>query len=229
MSNITNFPIIYNDPIQWRKTTKPLLISVEGNIGAGKSTLLSNLKKEFDPTIVFLQEPVDMWEAIRDSTTDETILQRFYKDPAKYAFSFQVLAYATRLSMLRKTIADNPECRVVICERSLDADNQIFAKMLQTDGMIEDLEYKIYKTFFDEFSKEFTLDGIIYLDIDPLVCHERVALRNRDGEEGISLDYLYRCREHHEIWLKDNVRVLKITDNNKESVTEIKKYIETLA
>lgn len=229
-NNITNFPIIYNDPIQWRKTTKPLLVSVEGNIGAGKSTLLENLKRELkDASVVFLQEPVDMWEAIRDSTTDETILQHFYKDPAKYAFSFQVLAYATRLSMLRKTITENPECRVVICERSLDADKQIFAKMLQKDGMIEEIQYKIYETFFDEFSKEFTLDGIIYLDIDPLVCHERVGVRNRDGEEGISLDYLYRCREHHDIWLKDNSRVLKITDNNAESVTEIKKYIATLA
>jgi len=205
--------------------TRPLIVSIEGNIGAGKSTLLSSLQGEFDSTIVFLQEPVDMWSTIRDSESNETVIQRFYKDPAKYAFSFQILAYASRVALLRKTIADHPECRMIICERSLDADKHIFAKMLHEDGMIDEIQYKIYQSFFDEFSNTFELDGIIYLDIDPTVCHERVAIRNREGEENISLDYLYRCREYHSAWLTENPCVLKLLEDTSNPILLIKQYI----
>uniref|UniRef100_A0A6C0I3G0 Deoxynucleoside kinase domain-containing protein n=1 Tax=viral metagenome TaxID=1070528 RepID=A0A6C0I3G0_9ZZZZ len=221
--NVINFE---NPYIRYKKLERPLIVSLEGNIGAGKSTLLESLKGEFDPTILILQEPVDIWTSIRDPATDETVIQCFYRDPAKYAFSFQVLAYATRLSLLRKMIADHPECRMIICERSLDADKHIFAKMLHEDGMIDEVQYKIYETFFNEFSASFALDGIIYLDVDPTICHERVAIRNRDGEEGISLDYLYRCREFHEGWLAQNSLALKLQNmETAESKRLIKQYM----
>jgi len=224
-SHIINM-IATNNIIRYKTLTRPLIVSIEGNIGAGKSTLIETLRSEFDSTILFLQEPVDMWTSIRDSETDETVIQRFYKDPAKYAFSFQVLAYATRLSLLRKMIADHPECRMIVCERSLDADKYIFAKMLHEDGMIDEIQYKIYETFFNEFSASFDLDGVVYLDVDPTVCHERVAIRNRDGEEGISLDYLYRCREFHENWLKDNPLTLKIVEGRgSDPKAQIKDFV----
>lgn len=224
-SHIINF---VTNTIRYKKLTRPLIVSLEGNIGAGKSTLIETLKAEgnFDSTILFLQEPVDMWTSICDSETGDTVIQRFYRDPANYAFSFQVLAYATRLSLLRKMIADHPECRMIVCERSLDADKHIFAKMLHEDGMIDEIQYKIYETFFNEFSDSFALDGILYLDVDPTVCHERVAIRNREGEEGISLDYLYRCREFHESWLKDNPLTLKIIEGvTVDPKSAIKQYM----
>ena len=109
----------------------PKVISIEGNIGAGKTTILEQLllRAANDPSIVFLREPVDNWSSIQ-SADGENILTKFYKDPARYAFTFQVMAYATRVSSLRKIICENPQCKLVICERSLEADRNIFAKML---------------------------------------------------------------------------------------------------
>jgi signal recognition particle GTPase len=43
---------------------RPRIVSLEGNIGAGKSTLIEKLKKKYNgnPKILFLPEPVNIWE-----------------------------------------------------------------------------------------------------------------------------------------------------------------------
>ena len=64
-----------------------------------------------------MREPVDLWEKIKDKE-GETILSKFYKDPNKYAFSFQIMAFTTRLSLLSETIRNNPQAQVILCERS---------------------------------------------------------------------------------------------------------------
>ena len=124
---------------------KRTLISLEGNIGAGKSTLLEHLEKHFatNEEYVFLREPVHLWEHIRDKNGN-TMLSKFYSDPVKYAFSFQIMAYTTRLHELKRIVRENPKCKVIICERSLEADKHIFAKMLHDDGLIESVNYQIY-------------------------------------------------------------------------------------
>ena len=188
-------------------TKRPTIISIEGNIGAGKSTILEQLEKYvnskngFNNKIMFLKEPVDIWEAIKDDETGENILQKFYSDPHKYAFSFQVMAYATRLRLIRKAVRENPECDIIICERSLEADKQIFAQMLSDDGVIGNVEYKIYKQFCTEFSDEFGLSGVIYIDADAEVCSNRINKRRREGEDAIPLEYLQKCKNYHDQWL----------------------------
>ena len=65
----------------------PLIISVEGNIGSGKSTFVSFMQRTMT-NVIFLQEPVDEWNDIRDRD-NETILSKFYKDQPNYSFAFQ--------------------------------------------------------------------------------------------------------------------------------------------
>ena len=195
--------------------TKPFVVSIEGNIGAGKTTIIENLQKHLgnNKSIVFLREPVDVWDTVKGAN-GETMLQKFYEDPKQNAFPFQVMAYATRLSLIRKTIAENPDCDVIICERSIDADKQIFAKMLHDDGMINDMNFQIYNLFAREYAVEFALDGIVYIDSDAEVCHARIMKRSRLGEGGIELGYLQKCRRYHEEWLcNDHIPILKLDTN----------------
>lgn len=81
------------------------IVSIEGNIGSGKSTLLENLRKHYnhDARIIFLKEPVDDWGKIKD-TQGNTMLQKFYADQEKYSFAFQMMAYISRLKILRDTV-----------------------------------------------------------------------------------------------------------------------------
>ncbi len=129
--------------------TRPIIISIEGNIGAGKTTIIDRLQQKMHNVtdILFLREPLDIWESIKDPITGDNILQKFYQNPRQFAFSFQVMAYATRVSLIREAIRQNRNCKVIICERSLEADKNIFAQMLHDDGLIDDIQFQIYNRF----------------------------------------------------------------------------------
>jgi len=182
----------------------PEIYSLDGNIGSGKSTFLAYLKEHFGKIIfgrkiVYLKEPVDVWESIKDSRGN-TILKKFYEDQKRYSFSFQMMAYISRLSLLQKAIRENPTS-IIITERCVHTDKNVFAKMLYDSGMIEEIEYKIYLQWFDNFIKELPLSGIIYMNTPPKVCHERIKKRDRDGET-IPIEYLVSCDKYHKEWMK---------------------------
>lgn len=197
------------------------IYSVEGNIGSGKSTLVRHLKDNLKQiyyenpfskgdmgstqdiikkNIIYLLEPVDEWMKITDNES-EPILTKFYKNQEKYAFSFQMMAYISRIASLRKTIRENPDS-IIICERSVYTDFNVFAKMLYDDGKIEEVNYIIYKQWFDEFTQDAPITGTIYLKVSPDVCSERITKRNRDGEI-IPLEYLKNCSKYHDNWLEN--------------------------
>ena len=183
------------------------LVSIEGNIGSGKSTLMKNLKEYYknNKQVLFLKEPVDEWEKIKDSN-GITILEKFYKDQDKYSFSFQMMAYISRLNVLRNTlkILDPHKKYIIISERCLYTDKLVFAKMLFESGKMEDIMYQIYLNWFDSFSEEFPIHKIIYVKTLPQICHDRIHTRSRDGEENIPLDYLESCHKYHEDMLQNN-------------------------
>jgi thymidylate kinase len=173
------------------------IISIEGNIGSGKSTFLSYLKENCSSKIIFVKEPVDQWEQIRDRETNETMLQKFYKDQKMYSFSFQMMAFISRFSILRETVRQNPSA-IIITERCLYTDKYVFAKMLFEMKNIEDINYQIYNQWFEEFASEFPINKIIYINADPEICFERIKKRNRNGESLIPLEYLTKCHQYHQ-------------------------------
>ena len=187
------------------------IVSIEGNIGSGKSTLLSNLREHYknNSNVVFLKEPVDEWEKIKDET-GETILKKFYADQEKYSFPFQMMAYVSRLKVLRdtlKTIKNDIGNKniVIITERTLYTDKMVFAKMLYDSKKIEHVNYQIYLNWFDTFSDEFPVNRVIYVKTSPDKCYQRIVKRLRTGEENIPLDYLTSCSIYHDNMLdKEN-------------------------
>ena len=194
----------------------PYIVALEGNIGAGKSTLLEKMRQTYlqgnsesekyfgkfaSSQIVFMPEPVDIWTSICDSKTGESILEKFYKDPKQYAFPFQVMVYNTHLDAFRKVVSENPDCGLLICERSIDAGRHIFAEMLYDDGMIDDVCFKVYKNLYDSTLGEFRLDAVLHLDVTPAICLERIGKRAREGEDLIPLEYLEKCDRYYKKWL----------------------------
>ncbi len=204
---------------------KMRILSIEGNIGAGKSTIMKKLQERYleDKRVIFMLEPTDMWEDIKDSN-NETMLSKFYGNQEKYAFSFQIMAFSTRIKKMRKIIDSNPDAKILICERSLEADYHIFAKMLHEAGKIEDINYKVYLEFYKIFKNDFPLSGIIYINARPEVCFQRIKERCRDGEEGIPLDYLIKCDMHHTQWLNlDNKIKLLTIQTDTQCITDDEK------
>ena len=216
------------------------IISIEGNIGSGKSTLLANLRDHFKDNnqIIFLKEPVDDWESITDEN-GTTILERFYSDQQKYSFSFQMMAYISRLAILKDAILKNPGA-TIITERCLYTDKFVFAKMLFDSGYIELINYKIYSQWFDTFALDYPIDKVIYVKTAPEICFNRIVKRSRNGESNIPLEYLSNCHKYHNNMLDVNIEDCFCKDQmilngdidiyeNKEQLNEwvnhIKKFI----
>ena len=222
-------------------------VSIEGNIGSGKSTLLANLREYFknNKSVIFLKEPVDEWAKIKDKN-GITILEKFYTDQEKYSFSFQMMAYVSRIKVLRDTLKEKNICQnqsnnyIIITERSLYTDKMVFAKMLYDSGKIEDVNYQIYLNWFDTFSGEFPVHKVIYVKASPDKCYERIVKRSREGEENIPLDYLTACSLYHDnmldksasncvcneqLILDGNIDIYENKTQVDEWIQEIEKYI----
>jgi deoxyguanosine kinase len=201
------------------------IVSIEGNIGSGKSTLLENLRNYYcdNERVLFLREPVDDWEKIKDKDGN-TILKKFYADQEKYSFTFQMMAYISRLKILRDavkhiqtTCEQDGSTYIIITERSLYTDKYVFAKMLYEQDKIEDVCYQIYLNWFEEFVADFQVDYSVYVKTTPEICYHRVHKRARDGEEVIPLDYLSGCHKYHEDFL-DEITCTKIVLNGNEDI-----------
>jgi deoxyadenosine/deoxycytidine kinase len=193
-----------------------IIVSVEGNIGSGKSTILSLLKKKYvnKDNIIFLQEPVDEWESIKDKN-NMTMLQKFYENQEKYSFAFQMMAYISRLALLKDTIKQHPNS-IIITERCLNTDRYVFAKMLYDNGKLEDVEYEIYLKWFNHFSELQKIQKVIYLKTDPEICYSRVNKRSRIGESNISIEYLKECHKYHEDMINIINHEVLVIDSNKD-------------
>jgi deoxyadenosine/deoxycytidine kinase len=197
----------------------PVVISVEGNIGCGKSTFVSYLMRKAgidssvsdsgegrigvlgEKKVMFVPEPVSDWETIRDES-GTPMLSLFYKDQERNAFSFQMMAYISRLVAIKRAVESDVD--IVITERCLYTDKEVFAKMLYEDKMIREVDYQIYLRWFEEFAKTVSPSHVMYLSADPETCLKRTRIRSRDGEDEIPLDYLARCHSFHEKWLHEN-------------------------
>ena len=176
-----------------------LTLSIEGNIGAGKSTLLASLA-EHDASLAVVPEPIDSW-------TGSGILGLFYRDPRRWAYSFQSYALFSRLKEQVRAKA-NPTRTVTILERSVWSDRHVFGAQCRADGLFaepaEGLMYdEWHQWLVDEaFADAARLDGIIYLRTPPAVCHARIAQRGRAEEAEVSLAYLEALHARHEEWLR---------------------------
>lgn len=184
-----------------------MIISIDGNIGSGKSTLFKTMKEYFSKSyncngkrICFLEEPVNMWENIKDEN-GYSVLKAFYENQEKYAFPFQILAYISRLSMLLDVIKSK-KYDIIVTERCVYSDRNVFARMLHASSKMNRIEWQIYEMWFDAFIRELPQITFVYLKTTPEVCERRIIERNREGEK-IDSEYLKMCNEYHNDWLEN--------------------------
>ena len=139
------------------------------------------------------------------------------------------MAYISRISLMRAALKKN--YKVIIIERSVYTDSAVFAKMLFDDKKIEEIEYKIYIKWVNEFIADFPPVSFIYVRADPNISYERVLHRGRQGET-IPLDYLENCHKYHEHWLfgqtTSPLLVLNANVNIKEDTQTLAAWIREI-
>jgi deoxyadenosine/deoxycytidine kinase len=229
---------------------KPIIISIDGNIASGKSTCLAKLKEKY-PNIHFIDEPVDTWTQFVNED-EETLLQVYYKDRKRWSYTFQNVAFLTRVRAITKAIKDweksckeNPENlkhNIFITERSVDTDFNVFAKMLHEDKSINKMEWDIYRQWYRYLSPECRIAGIMYINCTAEKCKDRIGVRGRTGEDVIPLDYLQQLHKYHEDWIGNtSIPILRIntqedtpvdvfpkTSTGEEGLVAFDKFISSL-
>ena len=107
---------------------QPIVISLDGNIGAGKSTLLEAVRKAL-PDVEVVVEPVGEWLTLKNAE-GKSLLELFYDDKRRWAYTFQNLTILSRLRAIREVLASTKK-KVIIMERSVLTDRFVFAEMLK--------------------------------------------------------------------------------------------------
>merc|ERR1711959_55553 len=160
-------------------------ISIEGNIGVGKSTFLRLMNKA--------------------KGLEGNILQKFYEEPNRYAYTFQSYAFITRFVQHNEGVQSNPE-KLRILERSVFTDRNVFVSSLKDNGYLTDMEESLYYEWFDPVLQTLPSlipDVVVYLRASPEACMNRLKIRSRSEEVGIKMEYLELLHKKHEEWLVD--------------------------
>jgi len=180
------------------------LFFVEANIGACKTTLLTSLKKQ---GYTVFEEPLDVWKTRYCDKNGTNILGRFYEDMGRWSFDFEVMAFVTRKRQLLNALSD--PSMVVIIERSLYTDRRTFALNLYRNGLLDEIQWRIYDDFFwsmmEEVERYFAQADCYYLyvDVAPEVCWERKNKRDRKEEKAMMPTYLTHLDKTLKDWLND--------------------------
>ena len=207
-----------------------IIISIEGNIGTGKTSFLNGLKSKYHEVADFIYEPVDEWLSIKDENGKD-LLQTFYDDKRRWGYTFQNIAYITRMNNLVNTL-NNTNKNIIFIDRSLTADLNTFTKMLYDDGFISELEWNAYNKWNDFFNRNYGKNlkqHILYLRCDPEISFERTKIRSRDAEKAIPFQYLKELHEYHDKWLLKDGKVLNntlILDVNGDFVNDNSRFEE---
>jgi deoxycitidine kinase len=201
------------------------IISIEGNIGAGKSTFVDIINKNINKSEIVC-EPVEIWKNLKDSD-GSNILQKYYKDIPRWAYSFQNLACITRMMKIEDTIRQS-DAEFIFLDRSLGTDKNVFEKMLYDSKKITEIEHGMYNLWCDFYHKyvrpEFE-NIVIYLRCSPDTALFRIKKRGRIEEQDITQDYLTDLHKYHEAWLMDTSELNRlnviVVDCDKDFETDI--------
>lgn len=213
----------------------PIIISLDGNIGAGKSTLLAEIRKYFHD-IHIVDEPVGQWTALKNAE-GKNLLELFYEDKKRWAYTFQNCAILTRLKSIQDAVENLDdtikEPHVIITERSVLTDKHVFAQMLYDANDIDPLEWELYESWFNTFGKKYPVSGIIYVSTSSVTSKERISIRNRLGEDRIGIDYLNALDKQHHKWIQNtNIPVLTLSTEIdvpiEENIEKINEFIQNL-
>jgi len=195
------------------------IYSVDGNIGAGKTTFLEAVRASL-PSVHVVLEPVGEWMRLKNAE-GVSLLELFYSDKKRWAYTFQNCAILTRLRAIQEAMKGLPDDAIILTERSVLTDRYVFAEMLRASGDLDCLEWELYCKWFDTFASALPITAIIYLTTGVGTSAGRIKTRGRSGEDHIPLDYLSALDTAHQSWIESTeLPVLRVSTEPGSSLSE---------
>lgn len=198
-----------------------VMILLEGNIGAGKTTVGTVLAASGE--FAFIEEPTTVW---REGFA-ANMLELFYSDTLRWAFTFQICAFVTRAKTWHEisTLTDH---RRVVLERSIFCDRYVFAENCYRTGLFSLQEYQLYCRLWDFMMSHYCdpPDLILYLRTPAAECLERLRARARQEEVGVTLEYLLQLEALHDEWLLGDPRTLVLDGERRWTAEDVLSEVE---
>lgn len=198
------------------------VIVLAGMIGAGKSTYTK-----------FISEALGS-EAFYESVDDNRILEKFYENPDRWAFSLQIYFLNTRFRSIKEAFKHENN----VLDRSIYED-ALFTRINYEEGNMSDAEMDTYLDLLDNMMEELdnmpkkSPDLLIYLRGSLDTVLSRIEKRGRtfeqvEGNDGL-LDYYTHLHSQYDDWFSDYDKsatlVIDINQYDLEKVTDAEKVL----
>ena len=153
-------------------------IAIEGVIGAGKTSLAKSLAERLNAKLIL------------EDFEDNPFLERFYENPARYAFHTQIFFLLSRYKQLVELSQEDLFHNYIISDYIFEKD-KIFAYL-----NLQDDELKLYETIVQSIERKIRVpDLVIYLQSTVERLMGNIKHRDRDAEKNISEDYIRDLNE----------------------------------
>ncbi len=192
------------------------IIGIAGNIGAGKTSLVEFLTSTYQITPFY--EPND----------SNPYLDDFYQDMQRWAFHSQLYFLASKFK-IHQMVEKIPG--VVVQDRTVFEDVEIFATALQQTGKINQRDWQTYLSFYASIRSTIKPpDLMIYLKCSIRTTRKRIKIRGRTMEQNMPLGYLKRLEKLYQNWIAgyDKSKLLVIETDRLNYVNDLIDQIELM-
>ena len=157
-------------------------------MGCGKSTFVDFLKVRFGVIPYF--EPNEQNPYLTD----------FYADMKRWAFSSQIYFLQKKFALHLQL---QKEDGIVVQDRSIYEDAEIFAENLYRTKILNSRDYKTYRELYESIRQELKPpDLLIYLRCSVRTIRKRIQLRARPEEQAVSANYIRRLNQRYDSWFE---------------------------
>ena len=182
-------------------------ITIEGNIGAGKTTLAHLLAKKLNARLIL------------EEFADNPFLPKFYQNPKQYAFPLELFFMAERYKQQKDRMYTNDIFQSITVADYLFTKCLLFAKV-----NLPEEEFRLYQKLFDIMQQQLVFpDILIYLHSPVQKLQRNIKKRNREYEQNIPDEYLFKIQETYTSYIKQhNIKTIFIDVSNADFLSNDK-------
>lgn len=159
-------------------------------------------------------EPLEKWQDVDGAGN---LLECFYSDPIRYAYTFETYLLLSRVQALEQARQGKAPDTVYVLERSWVSSRFVFGELTRKNGQLTDLEWALYKRTYEHLARGAPkVDGHIFLNVSAETAVARMKKRDRSEEASVPMAYQEALAGAHSEWLGSTATPVLEVDGNLE-------------
>ena len=187
---------------------------VEGNIGVGKTTLSKKLSTDLNKNLIL------------EEFKENPFLDKFYKDPKRYALNLELTFLIDRCRQL-----NDFKNQMDLFKPGVVFDYDIFKSLIFAGVTLSEVDFKLFRDIYYFMTKDlYKSNLVIYLLQKTEKLLSNINSRGRDYEKDISKDYLDKINNAYINYLKNraDLNIVFIDISDLDFVENHADYLELL-